>query len=547
MSYVVTQNCCNDATCVAVCPVDCIHPTPAEREYSRTEMLYIDPQTCIDCGACADVCPVDAIVPGDSTAPDVDRYLELNADFFRRNPRDAPAAAHVQPLPASIATAGVADPPRLRVAIVGSGPSAFYAAEELLARRDIDAEITMFERLPVAGGLVRFGVAPDHWHTKSVDRVFGRTARRAGFTFHLGVEVGRDVTLDEVSSHHHAVIHASGAPGDRRLGITGEDLPGSHSAREFVAWYNGHPEHVGRKFDLSGKRAVVVGNGNVALDVARILVSDIETLRRTDIADHALTALADSEIEEVVVLGRRGPEHAACTTPELMALGSLPGIDVIVDGAVTAGPEASAKMLLLEEYSRREPVPGHKRIVLRFDATPQEMVGTDRVRALVTTGTDSGRRTEIDCGLVLRAVGYRGLPIDGLPFDPVSATVVNIEGRVVDPATGSSSPGQYVAGWIKRGATGVIGTNRWCAVETVGSLLDDFRHGRLPDPAGDGTDLAALVRERCPEAMDGADWRAIDRWERTEGRTAGRPRVKVVDAADAARIALSARASGVPG
>nr|WP_064569424.1 FAD-dependent oxidoreductase [Gordonia sp. LAM0048] len=547
MPYVVTQNCCNDATCVAVCPVDCIHPTPAEREYTRTEMLYIDPGTCIDCGACADVCPVDAIVPGDSTGPDVDRYLELNADYFRRNPRDAPAGAHVQPVPVAIATAGVTDPPRVRVAIVGSGPSAFYAAEELLARRDIDAEVTMFERLPVAGGLVRFGVAPDHWHTKTVDRVFGRTARRDGFTLHLGVEVGRDVTLDEVAAHHHAVIHASGASGDRRLGISGEDLPGSHSAREFVAWYNGHPDHVDRSFDLSGERAVVVGNGNVALDVARILVSDVEALRRTDIAGHALTALAGSEIREVVVLGRRGPEYAACTTPELMALGSLPGVDVIVDPPVSAGSEASAKLLLLEEYSRRVPVPGNKRIVLRFEATPLEVIGSDRVRGLATSHTASGERTQIDCGLVLRAVGYRGLPIDGLPFDPVSSTVVNVGGRVVDPATGSPAPGQYVAGWIKRGATGVIGTNRWCAVETVGSLLDDLRGGLLPEPVGSGDDLTALVRERCPEVMDGADWRAIDRWERQEGRAAGRPRVKVVDAEAAVNIARTARLSGVPG
>ncbi|BAH50042.1 FAD-dependent oxidoreductase [Rhodococcus opacus] len=538
MAYVVTQNCCNDATCVAVCPVDCIHPTPAEREYKRTEMLYIDPGACIDCGACSDVCPVDAIVPGDAPVPDIDRYRDINAEYFQRNPRSAAPGAHVQPLPIALATAGVDDPPALRVAIVGSGPSAFYAAEELLARRDIAAEVTMFERLPVAGGLVRFGVAPDHWHTKTVDRVFDRTARRDGFTFHLGVEVGRDVTLDEVLAHHHAVIHASGASGDRRLGIPGEDLPGSHAAREFVAWYNGHPEHADREFDLTAERAVVVGNGNVALDVARILVSDVETLRRTDIADHALDALAGSRIDEVVVLGRRGPEHAACTTPELLALGSMPGIDVLVDGLVTAGPDAPAKLKILAEYSRREAIPGNKRIVFRFGCSPQEVVGEDQVSALAVSNDDAVDR--IECGLVLRAVGYRGLPIAGLPFDESTGTVGNVAGRVVDAGTGEAVTGHYVAGWIKRGATGVIGTNRYCAAETVEALLDDHRAGLLTAPTGAAADLTALVHERRPDALGGADWRAIDRFERERGREEGRPRIKIVDAREAAVVVAGA-------
>ncbi|GCE43874.1 Ferredoxin / Ferredoxin--NADP(+) reductase, actinobacterial (eukaryote-like) type [Rhodococcus wratislaviensis] len=538
MAYVVTQNCCNDATCVAVCPVDCIHPTPAEREYTRTEMLYIDPGTCIDCGACSDVCPVDAIVPGDATAPDIDRYRDINAEYFQRNPRSAPPGAHVQPLPLALATTGVTHPPALRVAIVGSGPSAFYAAEELLARRDITAEVTMFERLPVAGGLVRFGVAPDHWHTKTVDQVFDRTARRDGFTFHLGVEVGRDVTIDEVLAHHHAVIHASGASGDRRLGIPGEDLPGSYAAREFVAWYNGHPDHAERTFDLSASRAVVVGNGNVALDVARILVSDVDTLRRTDIADHALAALADSRVEEVLVLGRRGPEHAACTTPELLALGSLPGIDVLVDGPVTAGPDAPAKLRILADYSRRKATPGNKRIVLCFGTSPREVLGAGRAESLLVAHGDTADR--IECGLILRAVGYRGLPIDGLPFDEATGTVANAAGRVTLPGTGETVRGHYVAGWIKRGATGVIGTNRYCAAETVEALLADHRAGLLAAPTAAAADLAALVRERRPDALGGADWRAIDRFERERGREEGRPRIKIVDAREAAVVAGAA-------
>ena len=540
MAYVVTQNCCNDATCVAVCPVDCIHPTPAERDYSQSEMLYIDPATCIDCGACADVCPVDAIVPGDSIAPDVDRYREINADYFDRNPTIAGSRTHIQPLPLSLATVGNEDPPTLRVAIVGSGPSAFYAAEELLARRDIDAEVTMFERLPVAGGLVRFGVAPDHWHTKTVDRIFQRTSRRAGFTFYLGVDVGRDMSSEELTASHHAVIHASGASSDRRLGITGEDLPGSDSAREFVAWYNGHPDHVDATFDLSTKRVVVVGNGNVALDVARILVSDGEALRRTDIADHALAVLADSEVEEVVVLGRRGPEFAACTTPELLALGSLPGIDVIGDGPVTAGPDAPIKLQILAEYSRRPTTPGNRRIIFRFGLTPDSIVGSDRVESLQVRETHGAASRRIDCGLVLRAVGYRGRPIDGLPFDSVTGTVPNVKGRVVQPLTGNAVTGHYTAGWIKRGATGVIGTNRYCAAETVATLLDDHHRGLLAAPTATSSDLESLVRQRCPGALSGADWRIIDRYERERGREAGRPRIKIVTEREATAVAASA-------
>lgn len=541
MSYVITQNCCNDATCVAVCPVDCIHPTPGEREYHTTEMLYIDPDTCIDCGACADVCPVDAIAAADSLRPDQQPYRDLTAEYFARHPRTAAPGAHVQPLPLSLATAGRDDAAPLCVAVVGSGPSAFYAAEELLARRDIAAEVTVLERLPVAGGLVRFGVAPDHWRTKTVDRVFARTARRDGFTMHLGIEVGRDVTVAELLEHHHAVIHASGAAGDRRLGIPGEDLPGSHSAREFVAWYNGHPDHADRTFDLSARRAVVIGTGNVALDIARILVTDNATLAATDMADHALTALADSAVDEVVVLGRRGPESAACTTPELLALDSLPGVDVLMDGpvAVTAGDPMKTRVLA--EYARRRPKPGNKRIVLRFGYTPVSVDGVERAEALGVRGTETGVSETIPCGLVIRAVGYRGLPIAGLPFDETTGTVTNAAGRVIDPDSGEPVPGQYVAGWIKRGATGVIGTNRHCAAETVAALVEDHRHGRLPAPVAGTAEFAGLLRERCPDALNGADWRAIDRYERRRGQESGRPRVKIVDRVQAALVAAADR------
>ncbi|MBH0781050.1 FAD-dependent oxidoreductase [Nocardia bovistercoris] len=536
MAYVVTQNCCNDATCVAVCPVDCIHPTPEEREYASAEMLYIDPGACIDCGACAEVCPVDAIVPDDMLSAEQRRYPEINLEYFAHGSRPPAEDPRMPSLP--ILSGGAREARTLRVAIVGSGPAACYAAEELLTRSDIAARVTMLERLPVAGGLVRFGVAPDHWRTRDVGRVFDRTARRDGFALYLGVDVGVDITVSELLAHHHAVVYASGASGDRRLGIEGERLPGSHAAREFVAWYNGHPDHASRVFDLSGPRAVVVGNGNVALDVARMLVSGPETLSRTDIADHALTTLTDSAVEEVIVLGRRGAEHAAWTTPELLALGSLPGIDVCVDGAVAAGD--SAKLRILSEYAARRITPGNKRIVLRFGCTPLEIVGADRVEGIRVTDATADAEELIDCGLVLRAIGYRGEPVADLPYDEASGTVTNLAGRVVGGH--GPIPGVYVAGWIKRGATGVIGTNRYCAAESVARLVDDFHDGLLAEPEPAPDLFRGLLRSRRPEMLDASDWRAIDRYERAAGWAAGRPRVKVVDPAVAREIARAARA-----
>lgn len=538
MAYVVTQNCCNDATCVAVCPVDCIHPTPDEAGYAAAEMLYINPSTCIDCGACADVCPVDAIVPVDALALENKRYREINADYFARNPQPArPVFARAEPTASgnSAASAGAPAIEPLRVAIVGSGPAAFYAAEELLARRDVVAEVTMIERLPAAGGLVRFGVAPDHWHTKLMGRVFDRTTRRTGFSLYLGVEVGRDITQGELLEHHHAVLYASGAPDDRRLGIPGEDLPGSHSASEFVAWYNGHPEKADAVFDLSASRAVVVGNGNVALDVARVLVTDPKALAGTDIADHALHALTDGAVREVVVLGRRRPASAAFTTPELLALGSVPGVDVVVEGAVAISPNATIKEVILAEYSQARPLAGNKRIVLRFDTVPVEIAGDGRVKSVRVTDPTGHAKDTIDCGLVFRAIGYRGCPLPDLPFDECTGTVPNVGGRVMDPHLEGRLIGCYVAGWIKRGPSGVIGTNRYCAAETVMAIAADHRAGALPSPTADGSSLSALIRRRQPGALDIEAWRAVDRYERMVGRRQNRPRVKVIDRWDGHR------------
>ncbi|NKQ56747.1 FAD-dependent oxidoreductase [Amycolatopsis sp. K13G38] len=519
MAHVVTQPCCNDASCVPVCPVNCIHPTPDEAEYARSEMLYIDPETCIDCGACVEVCPVDAIVPDYDLTDDNVRFSEINARYF-----EDPAHRDYSPDPADVAKPRIetTEPGPLRVAIVGSGPAACYAAEELLTRRGLDVEIHMFERLPVPWGLVRFGVAPDHQSTKAVTKAFGRTMTRKGLHVHLNVEVGTHVTHEELLAHHHAVLYAVGAPRDRRLGVPGEDLPGSHPATEFVAWYNGHPEFAGTAFDLSAERAVVVGNGNVALDVARVLAADVDDLARTDIADHALEALAASRIREVVVLGRRGPHEAAYTVPELLGLSTF---DVVAEYGEAAG---SLKAELVRELAGR-PRRAKKQIVLRYLSSPREVLGQDRVRGLRVVRNElvdgkavaTGETGDIECGLVLRSIGYRGAPLPGLPFDETRGILPNDGGRV--------RAGVYAAGWIKRGPSGVVGTNKKCAEDTVAALLEDYLNGRLTAPPTDAGEVDDLIAGRQPLALDYNGWKAIDAHEREAGRAQHRPRVKLVD------------------
>lgn len=560
MPHVITQSCCNDAACVIACPANCIHPRPDEPDYARTEMLYIDPRSCVDCGACIQACPVDAIVPHDELTPQTARYAELNALYFARNPTvvgKPQTEIGVSQLVSQRHNPPVSAQPRsraaLRVAIVGSGPSACYTAEELLSRR-ADVEVHMFERLPTPWGLVRAGVAPDHPDTKDVIRSFERTAARPGFHFHLNVDVGTHITHDELLSHHHAVVYAVGAHGDRRLNIPGEDLPGSHAASDFVAWYNGHPRAADYTFDLETERAVVIGNGNVALDVARILLTDIDNLARTDAADHALAVLARSRIEEVVVLGRRGPAQAAYTTPELLALGHLKGIDVCVDPGEArldshtaawlcdpANCAAQFKASITAEFGTR--VRRHRRrITLRYLASPVEILGTDRVRGLriahnELTATPAGHleaaptgtSETLDCGLVLRSVGYRGEPVPGMPFDETRALIPSRAGRVIEPAGARAIPGVYTTGWIKRGPSGVIGTNKTCAQETVSSLLEDYEAGRLATPTCDSAALETLLSQRQPRALDHRDWQAIDLSERAAARGTSRPRVKLVD------------------
>ncbi|WP_199434671.1 FAD-dependent oxidoreductase [Qaidamihabitans albus] len=532
MAFAITQTCCNDASCVSVCPVNCIHPTPDDPDFGSTDMLYVDPQACIDCGACADACPVDAIFPVDRLVGPDSVYADLNRQYYETRPADHTWGEPRYPR----SVPGDVGP--LRIAIVGTGPAACYTAQSLL--RSTSAEVTMLDRMPVPGGLVRFGVAPDHPSTKKVGDSFSALYRHPRLTLHLNVDVGRDVTHEEVAAHHHAVIYAVGAANDRMLGIPGEDMAGSISATEFVGWYNSHPDIPATAIDLSAERVAVIGNGNVALDVARILVTGPDRLAGTDIADHALAALRRSRVREVVVLGRRGPEHAAYTRPEFLALHQLPGVDVVVDddpavGDTIAAAEPGSKAALLdgvpaEKVDWAGPPPEGRRIVFRFLSSPLELDGDGRVESVRVDRADEA--DTIAAGLVIRSIGYRSVPVAGLPFDAATATVPHRAGRVLGTAAGGQVAGTYVVGWIKRGPSGGIGANRTCSAETVDSVLDDAAAGRLPVPAGTGKDFARLVRRRKPDTLGRREMLAIDRAERRRGRDAGRPRVKFATVAE---------------
>ncbi|MBI3224231.1 MAG: FAD-dependent oxidoreductase [Mycolicibacterium cosmeticum] len=528
MSYVITQNCCKDASCVPVCPVDCIRPVAGD----DTDMLYIDPEACIDCGACFDECPVDAIHYEEDLPPGQERFREINAAYFEHHPLEPDTAAQ-RPTRAAVAAGA------LRVAIVGAGPAACYAAAELI---DIDGvEVNLFERLPTPFGLIRAGVAPDHQHTKSVVSIFERVFTNRRFGCHLGVEIGRDLTHDDLLTHHHAVIYAVGAATSRALGIPGEDLPGSHPAADFVGWYNGHPDHAGRAFDLDAERAVIVGNGNVALDVARVLLMGEDALAGTDIAEHALEALRDSAIQEVVLLGRRGIADAAFSVGEFIALGHLDGVDVIIDGGLGEPRDdtdlgAVLKMDIAREYAERVQTPGNKRIVFRFNTTPEEIVGDDTAQAVRVSR--AGNTETLTAALILRSIGYRGVPIEGLPFDESTGVVPNDDGRV------TGAQGSYVTGWIKRGPRGVIGTNRTCAEQTVDALWQDHLDGTLRRDLDDPYALPKLLEERGIRPLDWSGWRAIDGAERDRGAAASRPRVKFIAIEDMRAAALAATGRG---
>ncbi|MEU6585417.1 FAD-dependent oxidoreductase [Nocardia sp. NPDC046763] len=553
MAYVITQRCCNDASCVPECPVDCIRPTPEQREFATTEQLYIDPDTCIDCGACVDACPVDAIFSEDDLLASLARFRDINAAYFQRHPLES----NFEPLVAS--SRAPKELGTLRVAIIGAGPAACYAAEELLRRADVEVEL--FDRLPTPYGLVRAGVAPDHPGTKSVAGLFESAFRREALQYRLNVEVGKHISHEELLAHHHAVIYAVGAATDRHLGITGEDLPGSHSATEFVAWYNGHPDFADREFDLSGERAVIVGNGNVALDVARVLTVGPDELAKTDIADHALDALRRSNIKEVVVLGRRGPLQAAYTSPEFLALTHLKGVDIIVDPEdlvldpasqaelddPEVEPSLQLKYTLAQEYAAGSRNPDNKRIVFRYLVSPTAITGAGKAEAVEyvhnelveengrTVARASDRTGTLEVSLVLRSIGYKGEPVADVPFDESAGVIPNDKGRVL--ADGNPVPGVYVSGWIKRGPRGVIGSNRVDSQETVDQLIEDFTQGKLAAPQADRAALEALLAQRQPDQIGRDGWKAIDAAEKTAGKSAGRPRVKFTSVEDLLKAA----------
>jgi ferredoxin--NADP+ reductase len=449
---------------------------------------------------------------------------------------------------------GTASQP-LRVAVIGSGPAAFYAVEHLFKQTELVIEVDMFERLPTPFGLVRYGVAPDHAKIKTVARVYDGIAANPRFRFFGNVEFGQHVTLADVQEHYHQVVLATGAQTDRRMGIPGEDLVGSHPATEFVAWYNGHPEYRHYPFDLSVERAAVVGVGNVAIDVARILVRTPEELVKTDIAVQALEALRQSRIKDVFLLGRRGPAQAAFTNPEVKEIGEMIDTDVIVRGdEVQLDPLSQAqldasqdrtlvkKVEILQGYALRKPEGKNRRLHVRFLVSPVELVGdaggrVARMRLVrntlvpSVTGALSAKATgqfeDLDVGLVFRSVGYRGVPLPGVPFHERGGVILNEKGRVLNPDTEQPLIGVYATGWIKRGPTGVIGTNKPDSVETVTSMLEDLAQGAHWQPSHPDAQAAeALVQVRQPRFVTYADWRRLDALELSNGKASGRPRLK---------------------
>jgi len=447
---------------------------------------------------------------------------------------------------------GSAEAP-LRVAIIGSGPSGFYAAEALFRQPDTVVMVDMFDRLPTPHGLVRGGVAPDHPKIKSVSKVYDKTAANPNFRFYGNVELGKDISNAELHAHYHAIIYAVGAQTDRRLGIPGEDLPGSYPATEFVGWYNAHPDFRDLKFDLTQKSAVVIGNGNVAMDVTRILASSYEELRKTDIADYALEALRTCNVVDITMLGRRGPAQAAYTNPELKEFGELEEADVIVrpeDAALDPLSQAAfdkehdataeKNMKTMEEYVHRPVGNKKKRIHMWFLWSPVEILGTDHVEAIklvkneLVVGADGSlkaRATDqfetIPVGLVFRSIGYMGVPLADVPFDQRGGVIPNDHGRVMDPATSQQVPGEYVVGWIKRGPSGIIGTNKPDSVETVNMLIEDTAKLPAVNPA-DATpeSVEQLIKSRKPDYVSYSDWLLLDQLEQSNGQAQERPRIK---------------------
>jgi len=443
----------------------------------------------------------------------------------------------------------------LRVAIIGSGPAAFYAADHLFKQSQLVVEVDMYDRLPTPFGLVRGGVAPDHQKIKSVTKAFDGIASNLRFRFYGNVEYGVHIILDDLKDHYHQILYATGAQTDRHMGIPGEDLKGSYPATEFVAWYNGHPDFRNCQFDLSVESVAVVGVGNVAIDVARMLCLTPEELADTDTADYAQLALKNSRIKEVYVLGRRGPAQAAFTNPEIKEIGELAGADALVlpeeaqlDELSRAEVEGAKdrtlvkKIELLQELAQRQPTGKARQLTIRFLVSPVELIGDESGRVVkmrlvknVLYKTDAGTLSpkatdqfeELLVGLVFRSVGYRGVPLPGVPFNDRWGVILNEKGRVIDPGTKQPLIGQYTSGWIKRGPSGVVGTNKPDSVETVMCMLEDLQAGSILNPTQpSGSDAEQLVKQRQPRYFSYADWQKIDQIEIERGKAQGSPRVK---------------------
>jgi ferredoxin--NADP+ reductase len=454
---------------------------------------------------------------------------------------------------ANMSALGTPDNP-LQVAIVGSGPSAFYAAEALL-KCALTVRISVIERLPAPFGLVRNGVAPDHPKLKQPIQVYDKIAGAPELSFFGNVTVGRDLSAAELASTHHAVIFACGAESDRRLGIRGEELAGSHTATEFVGWYNGHPDYRDRVFDLSCETALIIGQGNVATDVARMLAKTVDELEHTDIAEHALDALGESRVREIHIVGRRGPAQAKFTGKELKELGELQNCDAIVNPAdlvLNSESEteiadknnlaAAKNVQIFRDFAARAPAGKPRRLCFHFLKSPVELQGTERLGRVVfetnrlegpafrQKARSTGKRIEFSCGLLFRSIGYQGVPLPGVPFDAGRGVFPNCEGRILADSE-TVRPGLYATGWIKRGPTGIIGTNRADSVATVNSLLADLN--KLDAGAKPGAvALRSLLAARGTRAVSYSNWQAIDAAEVSRGAPKGKPREKFTRVAE---------------
>ena len=443
----------------------------------------------------------------------------------------------------------------LRVAIIGAGPAGFYAAEYLFKQKDLNVEVDLFDRLPTPYGLVRFGVAPDHPKIKSVSKVFDRIASKPGFRYFGFVEVGKEIEVSDLRNYYHQIVYTVGAQTDRHLNIPGIDLERSHPATEFVAWYNGHPDYRHLSFDLSQESVAVIGIGNVALDVARILSRTVDELRATDIADYALEALAQSKVKEVYILGRRGPAQAKFTTLELKELGEMADADIFVLPREAELDELSTASLansdrgtvrnveIIQGFAQRGSTGKKVKLHIRFLVSPIELLGDEEGGVVsmrlahnelyaTEAGTLRPRMTEsieeLPVGLVFRSIGYRGVPLAGVPFNSDWGVILNTEGRVLNQDTQQPVLGEYTAGWIKRGPTGVIGTNKPDSVETVKHMLSDLASGNILQPAHPSAEAAELfIRERQPMYFSYADWLFLNEFEVSKGEAIGRPRLKL--------------------